>query len=316
MEVEERIKLLESIPVLENKTYDQLVILNQFADIVRYKPGKTIYREGEPSTFIGFIVSGEVELKIEEGPLDKVFSILKARRGIGFSLLDNQPRPVTAQAVKETIIVQLRREKVEKLCKGYTGLAVLIYADLFYFMINAFRVITSAIVDNINLIEYKTGETLVEILQNQIRAVAEAVIYRRLSDEWVERLSQYMTLATYQPGDVLFKEHDPSDFIGYIVEGRISFVKQRANEEAVNIGELGKGMMIGASIFDDYLRLLTATVVAPTTLFMIKKDDLERLKRHEPDLALELFRDAARFMVQVLRIFGKVAVKYLDVLPV
>ena len=315
MEVEERIKLLESIPVLENKTYDQLVILNHFADIVRYKPGKTIYREGEPSTFIGFIVSGEVELKIEEGSIDKVFSILKARRGIGFSLLDNQPRPVTAKAAKETIIVQLFKEKLENLCKGYTGLAVLIYADLFYFMVNGFRAITTAIVDNINLIEYKTGETLVEILQNQVRAMTEAEVYRRLSDEWLERLSQYMTHATFQPGDVLFKEHDPSDFIGYIVEGRISFVKQRANEEAVNIGELGKGMMIGASIFDDYLRLSTTTAIATTTLFMIKKDDLERLKRDEPDLALELFRDAARFMIQLLRIFGKVAVKYLDVLP-
>ena len=182
-------------------------------------------------------------------------------------------------------------------------------------MVNGFRAITTAIVDNVNLIEYKTASPFADILQHQFRAVYDAEIYIRLSDEWLERLSRYMTLATYQAGDVLFKEHGPSDFIGYIVEGRISFVRQRANEEAVNIDELGKGMMVGASIFDDYLRLSTAAAVVPTTLFMIKKDDLESLKRDEPDLALELFRDAARFMMQVLCIFGKMAVKYLDVLP-
>ena len=144
----------------------------------------------------------------------------------------------------------------------------------------------------------------------------DAEIYKRLSDEWLERLSKYMNLATYKQGEVLFKEHDPSDFIGYVVDGRIEFVKQRPDGEVVTIGELGKGMMVGTSIFDDYLRLATATAQTPTTLFIIGKGDLERLKREEPDLALELHRDASQFIMQILRIFGEITAKYLDVLPV
>jgi CRP-like cAMP-binding protein len=316
MEDQERIQLLERIPVLENKTYDQLVVLNHFVDIVQYRKGRVIYSEGDPSTFIGFIVSGEVEINMGKGSSRTVFMKLRSKRGIGFSLLDAQPRPVTARALQDTIIVQLSTAKLKKLCKGYTALAVLIYADLFYFMVNVFREITTAIVDNINLIEYKTGLKFTDIVQNQFTVVYETEMYRRLGDQWLERLSQYMTLVTFKTGEVLFKEHDPSDFIGYVVEGRISFVKQRPGEDEVEIGELGKGMLVGSSIFDDYLRLATATALEPTTLFTISKVHLEKLKIEEPVLALELHRDASRFMMQVLRIFGEITARYLDVLPV
>ena len=39
------------------------------------------------------------------------------------------------------------------------------------------------------------------------------------------------------------------------------------------------------------------------------------MEDEEPDLALELHRDASQFMMQVLRIFGEITAKYLDVLP-
>ena len=82
MEDLERIRLLERIPVLEKKTYDQLVILNKFVEFVRYRPGRTIYKEGDPSNFIGFILSGEVEIKRGEDSFSRVIYLLKSRRGV------------------------------------------------------------------------------------------------------------------------------------------------------------------------------------------------------------------------------------------
>ena len=81
------------------------------------------------------------------------------------------------------------------------------------------------------------------------------------------------------------------------------------------MGVLKKGMMVGMSVFDDYLRLATATAQTPTTLFTIDKNDLERLKREEPEFALELHRDASCLMIQILRTFGDITAKYLDALP-
>jgi hypothetical protein len=86
-------------------------------------------------------------------------------------------------------------------------------------MVNVFREITTAIIDNIKLIEFKTGSRLIDIVQNQFSAVYDMEVYKRLSDEWLERLATHMSLVTFKQGEVL------------------------------SIGELGKGMMVGASIF-------------------------------------------------------------------
>ena len=315
MEDLERIKLLERVPVLENKTYDQLEILNKFFEFVRYRPGSIIYKEGDPSNFIGFILFGEVEIKKGKDPFSRVIYLLKSRRGIGFSLLGNQPRFVTAQAVKETMIVQLSRESLEELAERHVALTVYIYSDLCYFMIQVFREITTAIVDNVNLIEYKTGRKFTDIVQEQLTAVYGAEIYRRLSDKWLERLTEYMTLVKHEQGDVLFRENETSDFIGYIVEGEIEVARRRPDGGVVTMGVLNKGMMVGMSVFDDYLQLATATAQTPTTLLLISRNDLDRLKREEPGLALELYRDASSLMFQILRTFGVITAKYLDELP-
>jgi CRP-like cAMP-binding protein len=56
----ERIELLETIPGFKRMSYDPLRTLVSYLDFVWYERGKILYREGDPSDFFGFILSGEV----------------------------------------------------------------------------------------------------------------------------------------------------------------------------------------------------------------------------------------------------------------
>ncbi len=71
--------------------------------------------------------------------------------------------------------------------------------------------------------------------------------------------------------------------------------------------------MAGASVFDDYLRATTAKAVTPVTLAVIDKGDLEKMKKGEPLLAMELHRDAVHFALQVLRKLAVLTLNYIDI---
>jgi hypothetical protein len=64
-------------------------------------------------------------------------------------------------------------------------------------------------------------------------------------------------------------------------------------------------MMVGTSVFDDYLRATTASAVTPVTLAVVKKK--------EPPLAMELHRDAVHFALKVLRKLAALTLNYIDI---
>ena len=113
--------------------------------------------------------------------------------------------------------------------------------------------------------------------------------------------------------------YSSSDYFGFILSGevelgkgkdpaadRVTFlVKSRSDQMRGSLGALGKGMMVGTSVFDDYLRATTARAVTPVTLAVVKKE--------EPPLAMELHRDAVPCALQVLRKLAALMVNYIDI---
>ena len=86
----QRIELLENIPGFQKIPFDPLRALVSYMEFVGYEHGKTLYREGDPSDYFGFILSGEVELgKGMDPAADRVTFLVKSRRGIGFSFFDD-----------------------------------------------------------------------------------------------------------------------------------------------------------------------------------------------------------------------------------
>jgi CRP-like cAMP-binding protein len=294
--------------------YDPLRVLVSYMEFVGYERGKTLYREGDPSDYFGFILSGEVELgKGRDPAADRVTYLVKSRRGIGFSLFDEGPREVSARALTKTKIVRMTKVELQRLELERGALALSLYEIVMFFLCQTVREVTSLVVDNVNLIEYKTGRKFADVVHEQFAGVYGLEAYTRLSDKWLERLAGNVRFVEYDRGAVIYEEYAASDFFGYIADGEVEFIKSRSDQIRGSLGSLGKGMMVGTSVFDDYLRATSARAVTPVTLAVIKKEDLERIKKEEPLLAMELHRDAVHCAMQVLRKLAGLTLKYIDI---
>lgn len=310
----ERVGLLETIPGFNKMPYDPLKTLASYMDFVWYERGKMLYREGDPSDYFGFILSGEVGLgKGSDPAAERVTYLVKSRRGIGFSLFDEGPREVNAQALRKTMIARMTKKKLKALEVERVSLALSLYEIIMFFLGQTVREITSLVVDNANLIEYKTGRKFADLLHEQFAEVYGLETYRRLSDKWLERLAETMKFVRYDEGSVIYEEFASSDFFGYIAEGEVEYIKSRADQSRGSLGVLGKGVMVGVSVFDDYLRATTAKAVTPVTLVVMEKRDLDKMKEEEPLLAMELHRDAVHFALQVLRKVAALTLNYVDI---
>jgi CRP/FNR family transcriptional regulator, cyclic AMP receptor protein len=85
------------------------------------------------------------------------------------------------------------------------------------------------------------------------------------------------TVATYQPGDVIFSQGDPSDTVMYIQKGgvKLSVLSHRGKEAVVAM--LGPGDFFGERALAGHpVRLEAATAMTATTVLIIPKQQMIR----------------------------------------
>lgn len=83
-----------------------------------YAPGEVVCQEGDPCEFVGFIVSGRLEIKKQTEFKGKTFvlGIYSAGSMVGeLCICDNHPRPYTAVALEKTTLIKVSRENFAKM---------------------------------------------------------------------------------------------------------------------------------------------------------------------------------------------------------
>jgi len=97
-----------------------------FFDIVDYPVGAVIFKEGDPGDFIGFVVSGKLEVKkqTEFKGNQLIIALLSSGALVGeLSIFDQHKRSATVEAVEDTIMLILRNTSLDALLQKhpYTG---------------------------------------------------------------------------------------------------------------------------------------------------------------------------------------------------
>ncbi|MEW6586764.1 MAG: cyclic nucleotide-binding domain-containing protein [Nitrospirota bacterium] len=130
METDQKKAFLEEIKdeiiccFLDSKEIEKIA---PFFEIMRYPANTLIFKEGTPGDFIGFIVSGKVEVKKQTE--FKGNQIIVALLGKGalvgeLSMFDKHYRSATVEAVEDTTMVILRNEALESLLKQYPDIGI------------------------------------------------------------------------------------------------------------------------------------------------------------------------------------------------
>jgi two-component system sensor histidine kinase HydH len=103
---------LESIPLFQSLTSDELHALRQIASGRHFKAGQDIFHEGAPGDGVYFVKEGLVEISAGAGER-RIFSQLGPGEIFGeMAVIDHQPRSATATATRETEVYFIPREEM------------------------------------------------------------------------------------------------------------------------------------------------------------------------------------------------------------
>jgi len=104
-------------------------------------------------------------------------------------------------------------------------------------------------------------------------------------------------------GDTVCREGDHSDFLCFVVRGRLDILKaQNASEEDAVIAHLNPGDSLGEmALVDHQPRSATVRAAEDTTLVVLTRKGFEQLRRRAPRAAAVLMENIARLLCENLR---------------
>lgn len=107
-----------------------------------------------------------------------------------------------------------------------------------------------------------------------------------------EKFILYLEKRHYAPGMVLWKQGDPAEFMGFLLEGRL-VIKREGRFQGKNIilATLEKGSLFGEMASVISLRhTITLSVLEETEAYILTFVSAQRLFREEPVLSVKLLK--------------------------
>jgi CRP-like cAMP-binding protein len=112
LSIAEKIHFLEEIPSFKPLTESQLESLADFCEAKNFSAGESIFRQGELGESLFIVVDGKVGIEREVTDENDTVSlaIIKSCEYFGFfSLFSQAPRSATATAMKDSVILEIKR---------------------------------------------------------------------------------------------------------------------------------------------------------------------------------------------------------------
>ena len=98
-------------------TFQEIMVLAKHMSAYRLPAGSSLFREGDRVPFLCLVYSGQVDVfkEDDDGTEKRLISIRKGKTLGEMSLLDQEPRSATCKAARETDVLILDEEALEKL---------------------------------------------------------------------------------------------------------------------------------------------------------------------------------------------------------
>ena len=118
----------------------------------------------------------------------------------------------------------------------------------------------------------------------------------------LESFAVYIRVHKTARNALLCREGDAGDSLFIIVQGSVDIIKKDAADKQKTIATIGPGQTIGEmSLLDRELRSATARAANDVVLLTFHKEDLDRMVREKPGLAIKFIMKLARMLSQRLR---------------
>lgn len=118
----------------------------------------------------------------------------------------------------------------------------------------------------------------------------------------LDRIAQIIKRMSFKRGEFLFKEKEDTKGIYLIHSGKIEVSKVTPDGWKQTLAILGNGHFLGElSILERRRHEATAAVIEDTDVFLITKEDFEKMEREDAALASKIIKKIALIMSKNLR---------------
>lgn len=140
------------------------------------------------------------------------------------------------------------------------------------------------------------------VLQGAIyQCLRNITIFSELTKDELTFMASQMHLLKSAPGNTIFKEDEPADFVCFVVDGNLSVLKSTGSAEKI-IAELTAGQSIGEmAVVGNFPRSATVRSITNATLLTLKRDRLNQICVEHPQIGVKIFKAIAQLLSHHLR---------------
>lgn len=139
-------------------------------------------------------------------------------------------------------------------------------------------------------------------------ALRATTLYRGLSDDDRKRIAEVSLVKSWDRGETIFSEGDPSDFLLTVVSGRVKVVKMQASGKEVILEIFGPGDPVGAIVaYEGRPFPASAVAMDRTTCLLVRRGPFFGLLEKHPSLVRGLLSAFTRRIVELAQRIPEVA---------
>jgi CRP-like cAMP-binding protein len=141
-----------------------------------------------------------------------------------------------------------------------------------------------------------------------LEALRTASLYRGLSDDDRKRLAEVALVKSWDKGETIFGEGDPSDFLLTVLTGRVKVVKLQPSGKEVILEIFGPGDPVGAVVaYEGRPYPASAIALDRTSCLLVRRAALFGLLEKHPSLVRGLLSAFTRRIVELAQRIPEVA---------